>query len=179
MLRVIILTTLITAFLYAYGSVLFSRGPMLRKVKRIPVQLTVLVILVLSSIYGFREHEEAAKPQMVVLDQVSDVATTAAIAPPVPPEPLHPKDAAVACVEHALDEARATEDLVAETWLSSVEDFLETAPGEVTVRFAVGPRAGPPRGRQCRSEARLTCTVTGRDVRPITPVHMTGAQIAC
>jgi hypothetical protein len=78
-----------------------------------------------------------------------------------------------------MDEARASEDVVAETWLSSVEGFVETAPGEVTVQFAVGPRAGPPKGSQCRSEARLTCTVTGRDVKPITPLHMTGAQIAC
>ena len=59
------------------------------------------------------------------------------------------------------------------------QGFLETAPGEVTVQFAVGPRAGPPKGPLCRSEARLTCSVAGRDVKPVTPVHMTGAQIAC
>lgn len=98
---------------------------------------------------------------------------------PVALAPMQPKDAAAACVDHALTEARATDDIVAQTWLSSVEGFLETAPGEVTVQFAVGPRAGPAKGPLCRSEARLTCAVSGRDVKPITPVHMTGAPIAC
>ncbi|WP_133239382.1 hypothetical protein [Microvirga sp. KLBC 81] len=179
MLRVILLLTLIATFVYAYGAVLSSRDPLLRKLKRIPVQAAVFAILALAVVYGLRDDPEVTDLQTSAPVQVSDVEATAAITQPVLPEPLQPKDAAAACIEHALDEARATEDLVAETWLSSVQGFLETAPGEITVQFAVGPRAGPPKGPQCRSEARLTCTVAGQDVRPITPVHMTGAQIAC
>lgn len=179
MLRFIILLTLIAVFLYAYGPVLFSRAPLLSKLKRIPIQIGFFAVLALTTINGFRGDPEALAPQASSMKQAPDVETTAAIAPPVALEPLLPKDAAAACVDNALSEARATDDVVAQTWLSSVEGFLETAPGEVTVQFAVGPRAGPPKGPQCRSEARLTCTVAGRDVRPITPVHMTGAQIAC
>ncbi|MFL5159683.1 MAG: hypothetical protein ACJ8D1_15925 [Microvirga sp.] len=179
MLRFLILLTLVTVFVHLYGPVLFSRAPLLSKLKRIPIQIGVFAILALATVNGFRGDPQAAEPQASTTKQAPDVETTAAIAQPVAPEPLLPKDAAAACVEQALSEARATEDMVGQTWLSSVEGFLETAPGEVTVQFAVGPRAGPPKGPQCRSEARLTCAVAGRDVRPITPVHMTGAQISC
>ncbi|HEV2566071.1 MAG TPA: hypothetical protein VGU19_13415 [Microvirga sp.] len=179
MLRFLILLTLVAVFLHLYGPVLFGRGPLLSKLKRIPIQIGVFVVLALTTINGFRGDPQAAEPQASTATQVPEVETTAAITQPVAVEPLQPKDAAAACVEQALNEARATEDLVGQTWLSSVEGFLETAPGEVTVQFAVGPRVGPPKGPQCRSEARLTCAVAGRDVRPITPVHMTGAQISC
>lgn len=179
MLRFLILLTLIAVFLHLYGPVLFSRAPLLSKLKRIPIQIGFFAVLALTTINGFRGDPEAPAPETAAAKQIPDVETTAAIAPPVVLEPLLPKEAASACVEQALGEARATEDVVAETWLSSVQGFLETAPGEVTVQFAVGPRAGPSKGPQCRSEARLTCTVAGRDVRPVTPVHMTGAQIAC
>jgi hypothetical protein len=179
MLRFILLLTLVAVFLHAYGPVLFSRAPLLSKLKRIPIQIAVFAILALTVVNGFRGDPQVSGPPSSTMKQASDVETTAAIAQPVAPAPLHPKDAAAACVENALSEARATDDVVAQTWLSSVEGFLETAPGEVTVQFAVGPRAGPPKGPQCRSEARLTCAVAGRDVRPVTPVHMTGAQIAC
>ncbi len=179
MLRAIILLTLIAVFLYMYGPVLFGRAPLLSKLKRIPIQMGVFAVLALATVNGFRGEPDVAEPQVATIKQVPEVEVTSAIAQPVALEPLQPKDAAAACVETALNEARATEDLVAQTWLSSVEGFLETAPGEVTVQFAVGPRAGPPKGPQCRSEARLTCAVSGRDVRPVTPVHMTGAQISC
>ncbi|MEE1610369.1 hypothetical protein [Microvirga sp. CF3016] len=179
MLRFLILLTLVAVFLHLYGPVLFGRAPLLSKLKRIPIQIGVFVVLALTTINGFRGDPQAAEPQVSPATQVPEVETTAAITQPVAVEPLQPKDAAAACVEQALSEARATEDLVGQTWLSSVEGFLETAPGEVTVQFAVGPRVGPPKGPQCRSEARLTCAVAGRDVRPVTPVHMTGAQIAC
>jgi hypothetical protein len=179
MLRAILLLILIAAFAFWYRRVLFSRAPVLGKLKRIPIQSTVFAILALATVNGFRGDPETSKAPSPQTEQVAEVETTSAIVQPVLPEPLQPKDAAAACVEHALDEARATEDVVAQTWLSSIEGFLETAPGEVTVQFAVGPRAGPPKGPHCRSEARLTCSVTGQDVRPITPVHMTGAQIAC
>jgi hypothetical protein len=179
MLRVIILLTLVAIFVYMYEPVLFSRAPLLSKLKRIPVQTAVFALLALAAVNGFRGDPEVVAPQSSEAQQVPDVQMTSAIAPPAPPQPLTPKDAAAACVEHALTEARATDDVVGQTWLSSVENYLETAPGEVTVQFAVGPRVGPPKGPQCRSEARLTCTVNGQDVRPITPVHMTGAQIAC
>ncbi|QRM28526.1 hypothetical protein [Microvirga sp. VF16] len=179
MLRFLILLTLVAVFVHLYGPVLFSRAPLLSKLKRIPIQTGVFAVLALATVNGFRGDPQVSEPQVPTTKQTPDVDTTAAITPPIVLEPLLPKDAAAACVENALSEARATEDVVAQTWLSSVEGFLETAPGEVTVQFAVGPRAGPPKGPQCRSEARLTCTVAGRDVRPITPVHMTGAQIAC
>lgn len=179
MLRFLILLTLVAVFLHLYGHVLFSRAPLLSKLKRIPVQLGVFAVLALATVNGFRGGAQVSEPAAPAMKEAPDVETTAAIAPPAVVEPLLPKDAAAACVEQALNEARATEDLVGQTWLSSVEGFLETAPGEVTVQFAVGPRAGPPKGPQCRSEARLTCAVTGRDVRPVTPVHMTGAQISC
>jgi hypothetical protein len=179
MLRVILLLTLIALFVYAYGPVLFSRAPLLGKLKRIVLPGTVLAMLALVVLHASRGEPEVAEAKSPDMSQVPVVETTAAITPPVLPKPLEPKDAAAACVEHAMDEARASEDVVAETWLSSVEGFVETAPGEVTVQFAVGPRAGPPKGSQCRSEARLTCAVSGRDVKPITPLHMTGAQIAC
>jgi len=180
MLRFIILLTLVAVFLYRYGPVLFGRAPLLSKLKRIPVQTAVFAILALATINGFRGDPQVSASEPSALKPIPEVETTAAIAPqPVVLAPLHPKEAAAACVEQALSEARATEDFVAQTWLSAVEGFLETAPGEVTVQFAVGPRAGPPKGPQCRSEARLTCAVAGRDVTPVTPVHMTGAQIAC
>lgn len=179
MLPVILALTLIAAVLYAYGSELFSRHPVLRKLTRVPALIAAFAVLALATVYGFRGDPEVADPQTSALKQVADVEATAAIKQPVLPDPLNPKEAAVACVEHALNEARTTEDLVAETWLSSVEGFLETAPGEITVQFAVGPRVGSPKGPQCRSEARLTCAVTGREVRPVTPLHMTGAPIAC
>ncbi|MBQ0823688.1 hypothetical protein HPT29_019635 [Microvirga terrae] len=179
MLRFLILLTLVAVFLHLYGPILFGRGPLSRKLKRIPIQIGVFVVLALTTINGFRSAAPASEPQAAATQAAPDVETTAAIAPPAVVEPLMPKDAAAACVEQALNEARATEDVVGQTWLSSVEGFLETAPGEVTVQFAVGPRVGPPKGPQCRSEARLTCSVAGRDVRPITPVHMTGAQISC
>ena len=179
MLRVIILLTLVAVFIYACEPVLFNRARLLSKLKRLLVPISVFATLALVVINGFHGHPEVSELQVSEVKQVPDVETTAAIAQPALPEPLRPKDAAVACVEQALTEARATDDVVAETWLSSIEGFLETAPGEVTVQFAVGPRAGPPKGPQCRSEARLTCVVNGRDVKPITPVHMTGAQIAC
>jgi hypothetical protein len=174
MLRVIILLTLVAVFIYACETVLFNRGPLLSKLKRLLVPISVFAVLALVVINGFQGDPEASE-----VKQVPDVETTAAIAQPVVPEPLRPQEAAAACVEQALTEARATDDAVAETWLSSIEGFLETAPGEVTVQFAVGPRVGPPKGPQCRSEARLTCAVNGRNVKPITPVHMTGVQIAC
>jgi hypothetical protein len=174
MLRVIILLTLVAVFVYACEPVLFNRAPLLRKLKRLLVPISVFAALALVVINGFQGDPEASE-----VKQIPDVETTAAIAQPVLPEPLRPQEAAAACVEQALTEARATDDAVAETWLSSVEGFLETAPGEVTVQFAVGPRVGRPKGPQCRSEARLTCAVNGRNVKPITPVHMTGAQIAC
>ena len=179
MLRILLLLAVIAIFVHLYGPVLFSQAPLLSKLKRIPVQTVLFAVLALATINGFRGDPEASEPPSPETKLAPDVETTAAIAPPVAPDPLHPKDAAAACVENALTEARATDDVVAQTWLSSVEGFLETAPGEVTIQFAVGPRAGPPKGAQCRSEARLTCAVAGRDVRPITPVHMTGAQIAC
>ena len=179
MLRVLILLTLVATFVYLYGPVLFSRAPLLSKLKRIPIQTGIFAVLALAAINGFRGDPETAAPQLSEVKPVPDVVATSAIVQPVAPEPLLPRDAAAACVENALNEARATDDVVAQTWLSSVEGFLETGPGEVTVQFAVGPRAGPPKGPQCRSEARLTCAVTGRDVRPVTPVHMTGTPIAC
>jgi hypothetical protein len=179
MLRTIILLTLVAVFVHAYRTVLFSRASLLGKLRRIPVQAAVFAVLALCAVNGFRGGPEASGPQPSEMKQVPDIETTSAITQPALLDPLRPEDAAAACIDHALNEARTTEDVVAETWLSSVEGFLETAPGEVTVQFAVGPRAGPPKGPQCRSEARLTCAVTGRDVRPITPVHMTGAQIAC
>ena len=179
MLRAILFLTLVAVFVYAYGHVLFSRATLLGKLKRIPVQTAVFAVLALATVNGFRGDQDGAEPQAAAIKQAPEVETTAAIAPPVAVVPLQPKEAAAACVDHALTEARATDDIVAQTWLSSVEGFLETAPGEVTVQFAVGPRAGPPKGPQCRSEARLTCAVTGRDVRPVTPVHMTGTPIAC
>jgi hypothetical protein len=179
MLRLILLVMLIATFLYAYRLVLFSRAPLLSKLKRMPFQAAVFAILVLSVVNGFRGDPQASEPQPSETKPVPDIEMTAAIAPPILPEALHPKEAAAACVERALNEARATDDIVAQNWLSSVEGFLETAPGEVTVQFAVGPKAGPQKGPQCRSEARLTCAVTGQDVKPVTPVHMTGAQIAC
>ena len=179
MLRVLILLTLVAAFVHLYGPVLFSRAPLLSKLKRIPIQTAIFAVMVLAAVNGFRGEPEAAAPQVSEIKPVPDVVATSAIAPPVALEPLQPREAAAACVENALNEARATDDVVAQTWLSTVEGFLETAPGEVTVQFAVGPRAGPPKGPQCRSEARLTCAVTGRDVKPVTPVHMTGTPIAC
>jgi hypothetical protein len=179
MLRFLILLTLVAVFLHLYGPVLFSRTPLLSKLKRIPIQIGVFAILALATVNGFRGDPQVSEPAAPTMKETPDVETTAAITQPAVVEPLLPKDAAAACVEQALNEARATEDLVGQTWLSSIEGFLETAPGEVTVQFAVGPRVGPPKGPQCRSEARLTCSVAGRDVRPITPVHMTGAQIAC
>jgi len=179
MLRLIILLMLIATFLYVYRRVLFSRASLSSKLKRIPIQATIFAVLALSVASGFRGDPEASGPEASDVKQGPDVETTAAIAAPVLQEPLRPQEAAEACVERALDEARATDDIVAQTWLSSIEGYLETAPGEVTVQFAVGPRAGPQKGPQCRSEARLTCAVTGRDVKPITPVHMTGTRIAC
>jgi hypothetical protein len=179
MLRAILFLTLVAVFVHAYGHVLFSRATLLSKLKRIPVQTAVFAILALATVNGFRGDPEAPAPQPSALEPIPEIEATAAIAQPVALEPLTPKDAAAACVDQAVTEARATDDVVAQTWLSSVEGFLETAPGEVTVQFAVGPRAGPPKGPQCRSEARLTCAVAGRNVKPITPVHMTGAQIAC
>jgi hypothetical protein len=178
MLRFLILLTLVAVFLHLYGPVLFGPAPLLSKLKRIPIQIGVFAVLALATVNGFRGDPQVSEPSPTK-KQAPDVETTAAITQPVVIEPLLPKDAAAACVEQALNEARATEDVVGQTWLSSVEGFLETGPGEVTVQFAVGPRAGPPKGPQCRSEARLTCAVAGRDVRPITPVHMTGAQISC
>lgn len=179
MLRAIIFITLVAVFAYANRFVLFSRAPLLSKVKRIPIQSAVFAVLALATINGFRGDPDASEPQLTEIKPVPEVEATAAIAPPAVLEPLLPKDAAAVCVETAMNEARATDDVVAQTWLSTVEGFLETAPNEVTVQFAVGPKAGPSKGPQCRSEARLTCTVSGRDVKPVTPVHMTGAQIAC
>jgi hypothetical protein len=179
MLRFLILLAVIAIFVHLYGRVLFSHAPLLSKLKRIPVQTAVFAILALTAINGFRGGADDAAAPSPATKPAPDVETTAAIVQPVALEPLQPKEAAAVCLEQAMSEARATEDVVAQTWLSSVEGFLETAPGEVTVQFAVGPRAGPPKGPQCRSEARLTCSVAGRDVRPVTPVHMTGAQIAC
>ena len=180
MLRFLLLLTLVTVFVHLYGPILFSRAPLLSKVKRIPIQLAVFAILALATVNGFRGEPQDSDQQASAVKQVPEVETTAAIAPaPVVLDPLQPQEAAAACVEQALNEARATEDLVGQTWLSSVEGFLETAPGEVTVQFAVGPKVGPAKGPQCRSEARLTCSVAGRAVQPVTPVHMTGAQIAC
>lgn len=179
MLRTIILISLIAAFAYIYRAVLFSRTPLLSKLKRIPLQTFVFAILALSVVNGFRGNPETSEPRLSDEKQGHDVETASAIAQPVAPEPLRPEDAAAACVEYALNEANATEDLVAQTWLSSVAGFLETAPGEITVQFSVGPKVGSPNGPQCRSEARLTCAIHDRDVKPITPVHMTGAQIAC
>ena len=179
MLRVIILLPLVAVFVYACEPVLFNHGPLLSKLKRLLVPISVFAALALVVINGFHGDPEASELQVSEVKQVPDVETTAAIAQPILPEPLRPQEAAAACVEQALTEARATDDFVAETCLSSVEGFLETAPGEVTIQFAVGPRAGPPKGPQCRSEARLTCAVNGRDVKPITPVRMTGVQISC
>lgn len=179
MLQVALLAILIALFVYAYRPVLFSQASLLSKLKRIPIQITVFAVLALAVVNGFRGDPEVTEPQPSEKKLVPNIETTSATATPALPEPLPPKDAAAACVEQALKEARATDDAVAETWLSSVEGFLETAPGEVTVQFAVGPRTGPVKGPQCRSEARLTCAVTGRDVRATTPIHMTGSQIAC
>jgi hypothetical protein len=179
MLQVIILLTVVAVLVYAYEPVLFNRTPLLSRLKRMLVPTSVFAVLALAVVNGFHGDPEVSELPSSEVKQVPDVETTSAIAQPVLPEPLRPKEAAAVCVEHALNEARATDDGVAELWLSSVEGFVETAPGEVTVQFAVGPRAGPPKGPLCRSEARLTCAVNGREVRPITPVHMTGAQIAC
>jgi hypothetical protein len=179
MLRTSLLLILIAVFVFWYRRVLFSRASVLGKLKRIPIQTTIFAILALATVNGFRGDPTPSDAPSSQTEQVAEVESTSAIVQPVLPEPLQPKEAAAACVERALNEALATEDVVAQTWLSTVEGYLETAPGEVTVQFAVGPRAGPPKGPLCRSEARLTCSVTGQEVRPITPVHMTGAQIAC
>ena len=179
MLRFLLLLTLVSVVIHLSGRILFSRAPLLNKLKRIPMQTAVLAILALATINAFRGEPQETDKQASATNPVPEVETTAAIATPVVVEPLQPKEAAVACVEQALSEARATDDLVGQTWLSAVEGFLESAPGEVTVQFAVGPRVGPAKGPQSRSEARLTCAVAGRDVKPVTPVHMTGAQIAC
>ena len=179
MLRFLILLAVVAIFVHLYGPVLFSRASLLSKLKRIPIQTAVFAILALTTINGFRGDPQVPDAASSAAATAPDVETTAAIAQPVALAPLLPKEAAAVCLEQALNEARATEDVVAQTWLSSVEGFLETAPGEVTVQFAVGPRAGPPKGPQCRSEARLTCSVSGRDVRAVTPVHMTGSQISC
>ena len=179
MLRVILLLSLIAGFAYAYRSVLFSRTSVLEKLKRVPLQTAAFGLLALLAVNGFRGAPEVTQPSLAKTKHGPDVETTAAITQLPPPDPLRPDDAAVACVEQARSDARATKDIVAEVWLSSVEGFLQTAPGEVTVQFAVGPKAGPTKGPQCRSEARLTCAVNGRVVQLITPVHMTGARIAC
>lgn len=180
MLRATILVILIAIFAFYYRTVLFSRAPLLGKLKRIPVQTAVFAILVLSTINGFRGSSDVPEPQASDAAQAPDVETTAAIASPPPrPEPLRADQAAAMCLEQALTEAQATDDLVAQNWMSSVEGYIETAPDEVTLQFAIGPRIGSQKGAQCRSEARLTCRIAGRDVRPRTPMHMTGAQISC
>ena len=179
MLRVSLLLCLTAGFAYASRSVLLGQTSVLAKLKRMPVQAAVFGALALVTVTVLRGDPEGAQPSMSKTSHELDVEATAAIPKPLLLEPLRPDAAALACVEQARSDARATADAVAETWLSSVEGFLQTAPGEVTVQFAVGPRAGPAKGAQCRSEARLTCAVTGRTVRPVTPVHMTGARIAC
>jgi len=179
MLRVILLLSLIAGFAYAYRSILFSRTPALEKLKRMPLRTASFGVLALLVISGFSDDPEDPQPSPSKADRKPDVETTAAITQPAPLEPLRPDEAAMACVEQARSDARAMEDVVAETWLTSVEGFLQSTPDEVTVQFAVGPRAGPPKGPSCRSEARLTCAVNGRSVKPLTSVHMTGARIAC
>ncbi len=179
MLRVILLLSLMAGLAYVYRSVRVSQTSVLESLQRMPVQMAVCGVLALLVVNGFRGDPEVTQPSISMSNHKPDVETTATITQPTPPERLRPDDAALACVEQARSDARATEDVVGEAWLSSVEGFLETAPGEVTVQFAVGPKAGTAKGAQCRSEARLTCAVNGRIVKPITPVHMTGAQIAC
>lgn len=177
MFRALLLIILIAVFAFYYRSVLFSGAPVLAMVKRIPVQIAIFAILVLSTINGFRSDTEVGH-----LDPSEEIDTaTGSIAPAEPalPEPLEPERAAALCLEQALTEAHASEDIVAQTWMSSVEGYIETAPGEVTLQFAVGPRAGPQKGPQCRSEARMSCQITGLHVRTSHPIHMTGGQIAC
>ena len=89
MLRFIILLTLIAVFLYAYGPVLFSRAPLLSKLKRIPIQIGFFAVLALTTINGFRGDPEVLAPQASSMKQAPDVETTAAIAPPVALEPGH------------------------------------------------------------------------------------------
>lgn len=179
MLRALILASLSVAYVYLCGPVLFSRASLLSKLRKIPVKTAVFAVLALASVNGFREKTAVPRPDASTGTQVPDVAITAAILPAALPEPLGPQEAAAACLDYARSEARTTGDVVAQTWLSSVEGYLVTGPEEVSIQLAVGPRAGPPQGPQCRSEARLTCTIRGRDVRPVSPLHMTGNRIAC
>lgn len=178
MFRALLLITLIAAFAFYYRSVLFSGAPVLAKLRRIPAQIAIFTILVLSTVNGFRNDTEV---DHLDLPRAIETATTGSIAPAEPalPESLEPERAAALCLEQALTEAHASEDVVAQTWMSSVEGYIETAPDEVTLQFAVGPRASSQKGPQCRSEARMTCQITGRKVRTSHPIHMTGGQIAC
>src|SRR5690349_15734305 len=115
MLRFLLLLTLVTIFVHLYGPILFRRAPLLSKLKRIPIQTAVFAILALTIINGFRGEPQDSEQQAAAAKPVPEVETTAAITPPVVLEPLQPKEAAVACVEQALSEARATEDLVGQT----------------------------------------------------------------
>jgi hypothetical protein len=63
MLRVIILLTLVAIFVYMYEPVLFSRAPLLSKLKRIPVQTAVFALLALAAVNGFRGDPEVVAPQ--------------------------------------------------------------------------------------------------------------------
>jgi hypothetical protein len=179
MLKALILATLSVVYVYLCGPVLFSRAPLLSKFRRVPIKTAVFAVLALMSINGFRDNSEVSAPDKSTLTRAADVEATSAIPQITMPEPLHPQDAAAACLEYARNEAQTMDDFVAETWLSSVEGYLATGPEEISLQLAVGPRAGPPQGPQCRSEARLTCKVIGQDVRPVTPLHMTGNKIAC
>jgi hypothetical protein len=123
-----------------HRSVLFSGAPVLAKVRRIPAQIALFAIVALSTINGFRSDIEVDN---LDLPRAIDTATTGSIAPaePVFTKPLEPERAAALCLEQALTEAHASEDIVAQTWMSSVEGYIETAPDEVTLQFAIGRRS--------------------------------------
>ena len=87
MLRILIFLAVIAIFIHLYGPVLFSRAPLLSKLKRIPVQTAVFAVLAFATINGFVAIRKCPNRRRQV-KQTADVETTAAIAPPVAPEPL-------------------------------------------------------------------------------------------
>ena len=91
MLRILIFLAVIAIFVHLYGPVLFSRAPLLSKLKRIPVQTAVFAVLAFATVNGFRGDPEVSEPSSPEVKQTADVETTAAIAPPVAPEPCSRK----------------------------------------------------------------------------------------